>query len=84
MLTQENRIKRLEADCAAHRQAAHEADMRTQAAVRGEKAAIAERDALMADKNEYCQILSALGMEEEGSAVTEILRLVEFERSNRN
>ena len=73
-------IKQLEADCADHRLAAHEADMRTQAAVRGEKAAIAERDALLGDKDEYCEVLRVLGMEEEGSAVIEILRLVAVEQ----
>jgi hypothetical protein len=38
-------------------------------------------NALLGDKDEYCEVLRVLGMEEEGSAVTEILRLIEVDRA---
>ena len=36
--------------------------------------------ALISDKNEYCEVLRVLGMEEEGNAVAEIIRLLRVER----
>lgn len=38
-----------------------------------------ERDALLGDKDEYCEIVRVLGMDEEGSVVEEVLRLVKAE-----
>ena len=43
-----------------------------------------ERDALLGDKDEYCEVLSVLGMEEEGSAIEEVHRLVRAEYALRD
>ena len=43
----------------------------------------AERDALLHDSGEYCKILRVLGMEEEGDAVAEIIRLIAGEKTTK-
>ena len=45
--------------------------------------AIAECDALLHDSGEYCKILRVLGMEEEGDAVAEIIRLIAGEKTTK-